>query len=164
MIGEINLSKFTFLDLSPDMIKIAKECYPLPYAEFVVGQAQQMEYREEYDAVTAIQVNHYLSREERAVVTRKCFDALRGKGVFITFENFAPYTEYGKDLYLRRWGDYQRENGKDKEEVRQHIRRYGTKYFPITISEHLQLLKSCGFRKNEVLWVSYMQVGLLAIK
>ncbi len=37
-------------------------------------------------------------------------------------------------------------------------------YFPVTIPESMEILRSCGFRMVEVLWVSYMQVGILARK
>lgn len=54
--------------------------------------------------------------------------------------------------------------GKSAKESDDHIDRYGKNYFPITISEHLDVLKQCGFRNAEILWVSNMQAGLLGIK
>ena len=53
---------------------------------------------------------------------------------------------------------------KTVKEVDAHIQRFGVEYFPITISEHLRLLKECGFSTVEILWVSYMQAGFYAIK
>lgn len=40
----------------------------------------------------------------------------------------------------------------------------GRDYFPVTIPESMEILRSCGFRMVEILWVSYMQVGILARK
>lgn len=80
------------------------------------------------------------------------------------FENFAPDSEEGTRLYLKRWKEFQIANGKTKEEADLHIKRYGQNYFPITISESIKLLKACGFRMVEILWASYMQVGILARK
>ena len=40
----------------------------------------------------------------------------------------------------------------------------GTKYFPLTMEQHIQLLKSVGFRKVHVFWISYMQMGIYAMK
>lgn len=42
--------------------------------------------------------------------------------------------------------------------------RFKHKYFPITIGEHLNLLKRVGFRVAELFWLSYMQAGFYAIK
>ena len=36
--------------------------------------------------------------------------------------------------------------------------------FPIAIDEHKRLLSNCGFRSVELLWCSYMQVGILGVK
>lgn len=42
--------------------------------------------------------------------------------------------------------------------------RRGTEVLPITIEEHLCLLKECGFKSADILWTSYMQAGFFAIK
>ena len=36
--------------------------------------------------------------------------------------------------------------------------------FPITIEQHLEMLKNAGFKSVNILWVSYMQAGFWAIK
>jgi len=50
------------------------------------------------------------------------------------------------------------------ESSREHVGRYGKDYYPISISEHMEVMKAGGFNVVEILWVSYMQVGLLGIK
>ncbi len=85
-------------------------------------------------------------------------------GIYISFENFAPDSEEGRGLYLERWKQFQIANGKTEEEAALHIKRYGQNYFPVSISESIGILKDCGFRMVEILWVSYMQVGILARK
>ena len=85
-------------------------------------------------------------------------------GVFISFENFAPNSYFLQQLYLDRWKTYQLQQGKDMEECERHIARYGKAYFPITLSDQLDTIKSCGFREVELLWLSGMQAGFLAIK
>jgi tRNA (cmo5U34)-methyltransferase len=37
-------------------------------------------------------------------------------------------------------------------------------YFPITVEEHLDLLRNCGFGAVEMFWYSYMQAGFYCIK
>ena len=36
--------------------------------------------------------------------------------------------------------------------------------FPITIEEHIKLLRECGFKSVDVLWTSYLQAGFWAVK
>lgn len=54
--------------------------------------------------------------------------------------------------------------GKSPEESARHIERYGKDYFPITLSENIELMKRCGFTTVEVLWLSNMQAGVWGMK
>ena len=67
-------------------------------------------------------------------------------------------------LALRRWSKFLSDHGASPEEIQMHIARRGTEVFPITIEEHLALLKKCGFRSVNLLWVSYLQAGFWAVK
>ncbi len=56
---------------------------------------------------------------------KKCYEALKENGLFISFENFAPLTDAGKSIYLEKWKRYQMKQGKSPDEIRKHIDRYG---------------------------------------
>lgn len=157
-------NRFVLLDNSADMLDIARKQINSEKAEFVLKSADDMDYEKEFDVVTAVQVFHYLSADERRKAICKCYNALKSGGIFITFENFAPDTELGTELYLKRWKQYQISQGKTEQESKDHISRYGTEYFPITIDKHKVLLKECGFKTVELLWCSYMQAGFIGIK
>jgi tRNA (cmo5U34)-methyltransferase len=116
------------------------------------------------DVITAIQCHHYLSRSERARAIGTCFDLLAEGGIFVTFENVRPMTERGIEIGKRNWGRFQREAGKDREEVEQHLDRFDREYFPITVEEHLELLRKAGFQTVELFWYSYMQAGFYCVK
>lgn len=162
--GVLPVRRLVLCDSSPDMLSIAKSRCDSINAEFVLSRAQELKYHNEFDVVTAVQVFHYLSAEEREIAVRKSYNALNKGGIFITFENFAPYTEVGKRFYLERWRRYQIKQGKKESECEQHICRYGTEYFPITADKYLRTMKECGFSAAEPLWLSYMQAGFLGIK
>lgn len=162
--NNVNIDRFVFYDNSKQMIETAQKRFRNKNADFIALSVQELDKSEEFDIATAIQVFHYLQREERTEAVRKCYNALRTNGMFITFENFAPFSEYGKGLFLNRWRQYQLSQGKSAGECDNHINRYGKDYFPISISEHLEVLNNCGFKGVEILWVSNMQVGLLGIK
>lgn len=116
------------------------------------------------DVITAIQVHHYLSKEEKIIATKNCYDLLNEGGMYISFENIKPLSESGTLIGLKRWGSFQETCGKDKESVENHKARFNKSYFPITILEHLELLKNTGFNTYEVFWMSHMQCGFYAIK
>ena len=158
-----DISKFVFSDSSAQMIKEVRNRYSRN-SEFICTTAEKLQCDEKFDVVTAIQVFHYLNEEERKASIENCYRLLDNGGVFITFENFSPYSEVGRELFLKRWKSYQLSQGKTEEESDKHISRYGKGYFPITISQHLDVLHSCGFNTAEIFWVSNMQVGLMGIK
>lgn len=160
----VELEKFVFCDSSEKMIRIVKERFNCQSADFSVCDVQKLDYTNEFDVITAIQVNHYLHKDERITALQKCYDALKDNGLFISFENFAPFTDLGKSVYLEKWKRYQMKQGKSLEECNEHIKRYGKDYFPISISEHIQRMKNCGFRSVEILWLSNMQVGFWGVK
>jgi len=160
----VRIAKFTFCDSSPQMIKIAQRRFSGKNTEFVVSPIQMLDLSQKFDVITAIQVFHYLSQGDRLAAAEKCYKALEHSGMFISFENFAPYTRAGENLFLNRWRAYQLSQGKSADECDEHIQRYGKQYFPISISQHLNVLRQSGFQAVEVLWVSNMQVGVLGIK
>ena len=116
------------------------------------------------DVITAIQSHHYLSREDRIKVTKVCYDLLNQGGIYVTFENIRPMTEIGVEIGKRNWKSFQLSKGRDLETVENHIKRFDTMFFPITVEEHLSLLRGIGFYAVELLWYSCMQAGFYGVK
>ena len=116
------------------------------------------------DVVTAIQCHHYLSLEARENAVKACYKALKESGVFIAFENIKMETDVADAIALKRWQTFLEDHGNSPEDVKMHIERRGVEVFPITIREHIELLKKCGFRSVNILWTSYLQAGFWAIK
>jgi tRNA (cmo5U34)-methyltransferase len=116
------------------------------------------------DVITAILCHHYLKKAQRRQATEACFQLLSKGGIFITVENIAPDTRQGISAALKRWKWFQIEHGRAPAVVEEHIKRFNTKYFPITMEEHFQLLRETGFKVVELFWMSHIQAGFYAIK
>jgi tRNA (cmo5U34)-methyltransferase len=114
--------------------------------------------------ITAVMCHHYLQKKERGRALRACFDLLEPKGLFVAFENVAAATDEGVQWGLERWARYQTGQGRTAQAVADHVRRYNSAYFPITVGEHVDLLRQTGFRTVELFWFSHMQAGLYAVK
>ncbi len=156
---------FTLCDPSPNMLKIAKnKLLGLCNINFRNISSQQFDYKNTFDVVTAIQAHHYLNASERICATQKCYSALRENGVYITFENIAMSDKISDNISIKRWIKYMAIHGKSTDEIEEHISRRGNEVFPITIEEHLSLLRKCGFKTADILWTSYMQAGFFAVK
>ena len=163
-IRKLQVKSMVCCDNSPQMLKIAKAYVCSSRVDFVETSIQKLEYRSEFEVITAILVTHYLEYQDRIVSIQNCYNALKKNGLFFTVENFAPNDDTVKRLYLERWKNYQCQNGRGEDECQSHIRRYNREYFPITIMEQIRVLQKCGFRNVEIFWCSYMQVGILGIK
>jgi tRNA (cmo5U34)-methyltransferase len=116
------------------------------------------------DVITAIQSHHYLDREGRRAATWACFEMLAPGGLYVTFENVRPLTQRGVEVALSRMRAFQVSRGLSAEFAEGHAGRFDTAYFPLTVEEHLALLRETGFSTVELLWYSVMQAGFYAVK
>lgn len=168
-LGEFPDTEFLLLDPSEGMIEQAKSKLSNEFGRIkFLNPSTTQEFHEELknkpDVVTAIQCHHYLSSEDRIKAIDVCYNILKENGTFVTFENIRPLTEKGIEIGKNYWKNFQQEHGKDEEEINQHLARFDVEYFPITIEDHLAVLRDAGFSTVEVLWYSYLQAGFYCIK
>lgn len=114
--------------------------------------------------ITAVLCHHYLDEPGRQRAVRSCFKVLARAGVFVQFENIDFEESLLNQNALERWAKYQKDQGRPPAQVESHVRRFGTGYFPITIDEHLELLRRTGFATAGMFWLSHMQAGFYAVK
>ena len=160
----LNFSELVLCDPSEKMLADAQGKLKNQVCEFHCVGSEKLDFENRFDVVTAIQSHHYFDRATRETAVRNCFKALKAGGIFICFENTAPFTEYGVSNMLKRLETYEIKAGRTPEEVKSHSARYNREFFPITIKEHLELLKKTGFSTAELFWHSYMQSGFYAVK
>lgn len=151
------------VDPSTEMLDVAGQ-KQIPDVVFRQGTSQELRAEEVYDIITAIEVHHFLQPEERKNVISNIFKALKEGGIYIGFENVIPDDDYLKEQELNRWKEFQIAAGKTEEEAELHKKRCGVFYFPITVKEHIRILKETGFRHVYVFWRSHMQMGIFGIK
>ncbi|MEE0871861.1 MAG: methyltransferase domain-containing protein [Ruminococcus sp.] len=163
-LNRLNLSELVLCDPSEKMLADAREKLNDQPCKFRCVGSEKLDFENRFDVVTAIQSHHYFDRVTREVAVRNCFKALKAGGIFICFENTAPFTECGKELLLKRVEAFGLAAGRTPEEVKSHSARYNSEFFPITITEHLELFRRTGFAVAELFWHSYMQSGFYAVK
>ena len=151
---------FVLVDPSEKMLEQAKKKLNDDTMQYFCTDSSAISFSDCFDVVTAIQSHHYMQELKRKKATKNVYHALRQNGIYISFENIIPEDEDVKLFELLRWGRYQQRHGKTKEEAKAHNARCGKNYFPLTMKQHIQLLKETGFRKVHVFWCSYMQMGI----
>ena len=155
---------FTLCDPSASMLEEAKAKLQGENIIFNNISSGELEYDSEFDVVTAIQCHHYLGLEEREAATKRCYNALCESGIYITFENIRMSTDASDEIALERWMNFLRAHGNSEQEVKMQLDRRGVETHPITIEQHLEILRKCGFTSVNLLWASYLQAGFWAIK
>ncbi len=163
-IERLHLTELVLCDPSEKMLADAQGKLNHQACEFYCIGSEKLDFENRFDVVTAIQSHHYFDRATRVAAVKNCFKALKPDGIFICFENTAPFSETGKELMLKRLESYEIKAGRTPEEVKSHSARCNREFFPITIKEHLELLEKSGFAVAELFWHSYMQSGFYAIK
>lgn len=160
----LNTGEMVLCDPSEKMLSDAHNKLKDRKCAFECIGSENLDYKEKFDVVTAIQSHHYFNREMREKAVQNCFNALKSGGIFIYTENTAPLSEIGKNIVLRRVEKFGVNAGRSQEEATAHSARYNAEYFPININEHLEMLDRTGFETAEIFWYSYMQGGFYAIK
>lgn len=159
---------FVLADSSHEMLMMAKERlknfknieYLPPVETGDIDPAGE----KRFDVITAIMVHHYLSVEDRKKATVNCYRLLRDNGLYITFENIKPVNDAVLDYQLDRWMGFQLREGRSRDIVAGHRKRFDVNYFPIKVNEHIALLEYTGFRIVELFWLSYLQAGFFCVK
>jgi tRNA (cmo5U34)-methyltransferase len=162
-------TRFVLADPSAGMLSLARQrlghlnervaFVPDPMGHDLIHSLEQSP-----QVITAIICHHYSRPDDRRQMTEDIYTLLAGCGVYITFEIIRPPSARTFDVSVARWRRLQLANGRKETEVNQHLARFDNSVFPITISEHIQLLKDTGFAEVDLFWASYMQAGFYAIK
>jgi tRNA (cmo5U34)-methyltransferase len=156
---------FFLADPSPAMLALAREKNPeIPAESFLHAPSDALPDLAPLDVITAVQSHHYyadVGGRERAL--RRCASLLKPGGALVVFENVRAETDLGHALQRRRWAAFQHSQGRDEASVDAHLARENTKFFPLRVTEHLDLLKKVGFTTVEIVWRAHSQAGFLAI-
>lgn len=157
---------FLLADPSSVMLQVAKQkLQGNTNVAFVEAPTENLtDIATRFDVITAIQSHHYSTEEGRQEATQVCYNLLNPKGLYVTFENVRPFTQQGTAIDLANWKNWQIRSGKPQAQAEAHIKRFGVEYHPITVEEHLSLLRKAGFSVVELLWYSCMQAGFYCIK
>ena len=143
---------FVLADPSPEMLAAAEEKIKSKNITFISCCSQELNFADNtFDVITAILCHHYLLKEEREKTIANCFKMLKPGGILVYFEHLRPFSDQGKDIAFQRWHHYQTANGRSLEEAKQNTDRFDKEYFPITVTDHLDLLKKTGFSCAELL-------------
>lgn len=152
---------FFLADPAASMLNIAKK-----FSNNIINMGTaELDFSDgKFDVITANLAHHFLQPDERRLATMNCFRMLKSGGIYVTFECIRPNTSVGINIAMKRWYNFKLENGISKEKAKEFYSLLDVEFHPITLSQHMKLLENCGFKTNELLWMTYMHAGFYAIK
>lgn len=157
--------QITLCDASVEMLALSKNKLSLSKKnsfKYVNKSAEKLEYNNQFDIITSVHLNHFF--KDQSVLLKKIYNALKPGGLLLSVQNTAPNGEHGMEITLSRWMGFLVKNGRNLEEAKNHIGRYGTDYFPLTVNRQKEVLCEAGFKEPELFWHSYIQTGIYAVK
>lgn len=128
IIDNFRLSELVLADPSVEMLEIARSKLPNSRAiRFINSDTLSLNLEDNhFQVITAIQSHHYLQMAERERTTKRCFNLVQSKGVFITFENTRPFNDSCIDVINSYWRQFQAVQGKTTDQVKKHFDRFDT--------------------------------------
>lgn len=153
---------YTLIDISKDMLKIAKERFNgkdnFDFLEYNYAENIPVN---NCDLVCSALSIHHLDDKEK--LYKNIYSKLNGNGCFINLDQFMVKFEKINNLYWSWWNDYVKNNGITQEEKELHKERRKLDR-ENTIDETIKLLEKSGFNNVECIY-NFMQFGvIIAIK
>ena len=150
-------AKVTCLDLSENMIKIARQKLDnYDNIEYIVDDFTKLDIKEGYDAIISSLALHHIESDSNKLEMYKCiYDALVSGGVFYNADVIKAGSEYNKKLNEEVSRQYMIDNGVSPEEIESHKSKRDANDIPITMTSHIKLLEEAGFTEIDVIWKYY---------
>lgn len=94
-------SNITLVDLSAEMIKIAKEKFKDKDFEYIECDYLNYDFKRKYDIIVSSLSIHHLTDEEKKSIYKKIYNLLNPGGVFINADQVKGATPYTEQIYKR---------------------------------------------------------------
>jgi ubiquinone/menaquinone biosynthesis C-methylase UbiE len=159
-----NNAHYTLVDISEDMLKIAKERFEgLNNFEFVEKNYVENIPIKNCDLICSALSIHHLENNEKVKLYKNIYKTLDSGGCFINLDQFIGASGEINNLYNEWWHNFIDNSGINSEDKTAWIERKKLDK-ENTIKETIELLKDSGFKNIECIY-NFMKFGvIMAIK
>ncbi|MDR2091300.1 MAG: class I SAM-dependent methyltransferase [Clostridiales bacterium] len=159
-----NNARYTLIDVSGDMLKIAKERFRgLNNFEFIEENYAKNIPAENCDLICSALSIHHLENGDKIKLYKNIYEALGENGCFICLDQFIGGSKDINNLYDEWWHSYIDKSGIKPEEKAAWIERKKLDR-ENTVDETIAMLKNGGFTNAECIY-NFMKFGvIMAIK
>lgn len=148
-------AEFTLIDLSEEMLKIAKNRFQ-SYDNFKYITADYLEhyFEDSFDITVSSLSIHHLEDRDKKKLYRKVYDALNPDGIFLNADQVVGPTPNSDKTYQRNWMekiDKNKFRGPEKDTAIERMKFDK----PATLENNLKWLIDCGFEDVDVYYKYY---------
>ena len=146
----------TCLDLSENMLEIAKEKLADYDVEYVLGDFTIIDLIDEYDAIiSSLALHHIRDDEGKLAMYKEIHKSLKDGGVFYNADIISASSKYNEELNNKISKDHMIKCGVTEEEITEHYQKRHSNDIPTTLEKHFEFLKEAGFKELDVIWKYY---------
>ena len=154
---------FTGIDNSEKMVKHARKKVSARNVRFLCQDVLQTEF-EEADLIISLFTLQFLGIAERTKVLHRLFQSLRSGGALILGEKVLAEEGRFDEIWVELYWDFKRSQGLTDDQILHKARSIRGVLRPITLTEHIKLLRETGFNNIDVFlkWCNF--AGIVAMK
>lgn len=156
-------SIITCVDISDKMLNVASG--KIPDAIFIESDFYNFVFPQKYNViVSSLALHHLVTKTDKLDFYHKIYDGLNASGVFINADVVLASTDSLQDVYMTQWKNFMLRNVTSFEVENKWIPSYHTEDRPISMLEHLCMLKETGFDNMDIVWKYYNFCVFMATK
>ncbi len=161
LIKKFPLSKFTLIDLSDEMLSIAK----LRFKEhsnfkYIIADYFKFQFTESYDIIVSGLSIHHLEDYEKKALYNKIYSLLSHGGIFINGDQFLSRSLNGEYNYQKAWKE-KIENSDLSEDEKKGAYQRMLFDKPATVDNNLKWLEDAGFSDADI-YYKYYNFGVIS--
>ena len=157
-------SEFTLIDLSEEMLNVAKERFSdLINFQYILGDYLATDFNGKYDIIISSLSIHHLTSKEKQTLYKKIYEHLNPKGVFINADKVLGNTDKTEEMYISRENEFL-ENQDITPEERNIVYERRKLDIPSTLEDNLKWFKDIGFINCDVFFKYYHYLVMYAEK
>lgn len=164
LLEKLPSAKLTCVDLSEEMIAIAKQNLPKE-TEFIVSSFESLESGKKFDAiVSSFALHHIKTDDEKLAFYKKIFSWLNPKGIFLNLDLILGDGKRASEANMKYWVDYMEKTVGKEEAQNRWVKAHELDDCPISMKKHFMLLSDCGFSSISQKYLNHNFAIFCAIK
>jgi tRNA (cmo5U34)-methyltransferase len=146
-------ARLTLMDISENMLDMARKRFVTrPGTEYIICDYSRSELGGPYDMICSALSIHHLSPEDKRLLFKRIFSALRPGGMFVNADQADGETLYFKKRYLDYWNDFLNNAPMTEEQHAEILKRRDTLDRNDKLSDQLSWLAKAGFSDVDVVY------------